>query len=278
MSTPGNLQALIKYHVVAGISTVRWRFVPPVYVLMLISFIVDNQRIGWWNEIPIGSDANVWDVGLYFLCDVFHDCIVLLLGFMLLVGDDLARGHTEGTLRSTMLLSHSRLRWWSAKILAMGVLAFAYVGIVQASTMLASLIMGIPFSLHNSVASVRIQELQVPWYELPSNWSTMGYNLFALFSLAFTTWVVTVVHQTMALFVFPNNRIPFVVFFGWLILGFVVQASGQWWDLRFLMYPGKVFDNFGRGSTTIPVFFGVMTFALLGAATVGYRRLQRMDF
>ncbi len=278
MSNPGNFRALVKYHVVAGISTVRWRFVPPVYVLMLISFIVDKRRIGWWNEIPLGSEANVWDVGLSFLCDVFHDCFVVLLGFILLVGDDLARGHQEGTLRSTLLLSRSTQRWWISKVLAMGVLASAYMGIVFLSTILASLIMGIPMELGNSVASARMQGIKLPWYELPPGWSTMGYNVFVIVSLAFTTWVITVVHQTMALFVFPSNRIPFIVFFGWLILGFVVQSSGQWWDLRFLMYPGKVFANFGRGATSIPVFFGVMTAVLLGATTVGYRRLQRMDF
>lgn len=281
MNTRGSLLALVKYHVVACISTVRWRFVPPVYLLALMSFIADKRRDVWWNRMPLGGDANVWDVGLFFLDDVITEGLLILLGFMLLVGDDMVRGHNDGTLRSTLLRSRSTLRWWCAKVLSMGVLAVAYMGTVFVLILVASLVMGVPMGFHDSAASIRLADIPIQhrWYSLPAGWSTMGYTAFTVFSLAFTIWIIAVVHQSLSLFVFPSRRIPFFVFFAWLLAGFMIQpASGAWWDARWLLYPGKCFAEYGRGSTSIPVFFGAMTMALAGAAAVGYRRLRRMDF
>lgn len=281
MNARGSLLALIKYHVVACISTVRWRFVPPVYLLALMSFIVDKRRNVWWNLMPLGDDANVWDVAQWFLNNVFYDGFLILLGFALLVEDDIVRGHKDGTLRSTLLLSRSTLRWWCAKILSMGVLALAYMSIVFVAILVASLVMGIPMGFHDSGASIRLADIPIQhrWYTLPAGWSTVAYTAFAVVSLTFTMWVIAVVHQALSLFVFPSRRIPFFVFFAWLLAGFMIQpAGGAWWDVRWLLYPGKCFAEYGRGSISIPVFFGVMTTALVGAAAAGYRRLRRMDF
>jgi len=275
-----SLLALVKFHVAACITTVRWRIVPPFYLIAFISFIVDNRRDQLFGE-KLGDDANLWDVGLWFLNDVFNDGFLILLGFMLLVGDDIVRGDKDGTLRSTLLLSRSTLRWWGTKVGSMAVLALAYMSLVSISMMVASLVMGVPVGLQNSVASMRNAGLHIkhPWYILPAGWSTMGYYFFCIFSLAFTMWVIVVVQQALSLFVFPNRRIPFIVFFVWMMLGFVIQPfEASWWDSRFLLYPSKCFTEFGRGFTSVPVFFGMMTAVLLGAMAIGYRKLRRMDF
>lgn len=270
--------ALVKFHVAACITTVRWRFVLPVYIVVFISFIVDIRRERIWGH-KLGGDANVWDVGLWFVEEAFNDGFFVLLGFMLLVGDDLVRGHKDGTLRSTLVYSRSTWGWWSAKIVSMGVLMMAYMSAIFVSMLVASLVMRVPMGLHDSAVS-----LQMPawprherWYYLPAGWSTLGYFSFAMFSLAFTSWVIAVVHQVVSLFVFPNGRIPFVIFFGWLILGFVVQAHDALWDVRFWLYPGKCFEEFGRGFIPIPVFFGAMAMVLMCAAALGYNKLRRMD-
>lgn len=281
MSTYRSLLALVKFHVAACISTVRWRVVSPVYLIAFISFIVDKRREGWWNPMPLGDNANVWDVGIWFLDNVFNDGFLILLGFMLLAGDDLVRGDKDGTLRSTLLMSRSPFRWWCTKVASMAVLALAYMGMFCVSMMVASLVMGVPMGLHNSDASMHLAELpnQDRWYTMPPGWSTMGYFFFCVFSLAFTSWIIVVVHQALSLFIFPNRRIPFVIFFVWLMLGYVIQPfTVSWWDARFLLYPGKCFPDFGRGFVTIPGFFGMMTVVLLGAMAIGYHRLRRMDF
>lgn len=276
MKAPGHWFALIKFHVMAGLGNGRWRFVPFVYLFTLISFISD-KRHSPWERIRLGDDANVVDVSLSFMSDVFRDGFLLLLGFMLLVGDDQARSHHDGTLRLSLLLSRSTRRWWLSRVLALGLFAFAYMGMVQLATVVASLVMGVPMGLGNSGASVRIRDLAVPWYYQPAGWSTFGYNAFSVFSLAFTMWVVAVIHNVGSLYVFPDRRIPFAVFFGWLLVGYVVQTTGAWWDLRFLLYPGKCFAEFGGEATSIPVFFGVMSAALVVASVLGYRKWQRMD-
>ncbi len=270
--------ALVKYHVVAAMSTTRWRIVPPAYLLILIAFLVPEYHTAR-NFTAFNADANVWDVGLRFFSDVFHDVLIMLLGLILLVGDDLVRGFQNGTMRSTVLLSRSVESWWRAKVLAMGVCSFAYTGVVFVSTILASLVMGVRMELGSSGGAARIEreDPNVPWFHLPAGWSTLGYELFSVFSMAFTMWAVVVLYHAASLFVFPNRRIPLFVFFGWVVVGFVLQASGQWWDLRFLLYPGKCFPEFGRGSTSIPVFFAFITALLAGATSLGHRRLQRMD-
>lgn len=276
MKAFGHWFTLIKFHIVAAMGNGRWRFVPFVYLLTLLSFIAD-KRHNPWERMPLGSDANVVDVSLWFLSNVFRDGFLLLLGFMLLVGDDMARGYHDGTLRLSLLLGRSTKRWWISRVLALGVLAFAYMGIVQLATVVASLVMGVSMGLGNSGASVRIRDMTNPWYYQPAGWSTLGYNAFSVFSLAFTMWVVVVIHQVASLWVFPDRRIPFFVFFAWLLLGFVVQTTGAWWDLRFLLYPGKCFAEFGHGATSIPVFFGVLFAALVVATVLGYRKWQRVD-
>ncbi len=270
--------ALVKYHVVAAMSTTRWRLVPPAYLFILIAFLVPEYHTARLST-EFNADANVWDVGLRFFSNVFHDVLIMLLGLILLVGDDLVRGFQNGTMRSTVLLSRSVERWWRAKVLAMGVCAFVYMGIVFVSTILASLVMGVRIELGSSGGAARIEreDPNTPWYHLPAGWSTLGYELFSVFSMAFTMWAIVVLYHAASLFVFPNRRIPLFVFFGWVVVGFVVQASGQWWDLRFLLYPGKCFSEFGRGATSIPVFFAFVTALLLGATVLGQRRLQRMD-
>jgi hypothetical protein len=162
----------------------------------------------------------------------------------------------------------------------MGVLALAYMSIVFVSLMVASLVMGIPMGLHDSAASIHLADLPTHerWYALPKGWSTMGYLFFCIFSLAFTSWVILIVHQALSLFVFPNRRIPFIAFFAWMMLGFVIQAPTAFWDVRFLLYPGKSFPELAQGFVSIPVFFGVMSVVLMSAAALGYRRLRRMDF
>lgn len=276
MSEPNNLWALVKYHLAAGLRVSRWRFVPPVF-LFLVAHFINDKTTSPWETYLIGPDANVWDVGLWFLSNVFLLAFVLLFGFTLLVGDDVGRGYVDGTMRSSVFLSRSPLQWWRAKILALGVFAFAYMGMVFVATLLVSFVMGIPFELGNSVASTRIDKLQAHWYELPPGWSTMAYNVFFIFSLSFTTWVIAAVVQTISLFTLPNRRIPFFIFFGWVFLGFVIQPDAAYWDVRFLLYPGKVFGRYGLGRTSIPVFFGLMTAVLFAATTVGARRLKRMD-
>jgi hypothetical protein len=276
MSGPGPLLALIKYHIAAGLRMSRWRLVPPVFIAIVVQFIYENTTSPWERYL-IGPDANVWDVGLSFLSNVFRLAFVLLFGFMLLIGDDVGRGYADGTMRSTLFLSRSPLLWWRAKVLAMGVFAFAYIGIVLLLTLLVSLVMGIPFELRNSVASTLIEQMQAHWYELPPGWSTMAYYLFANFSLAFTMWVIVTVHQTISLFALPNRRLSAFIFFGWVFFGFIVQPDAAYWDVRFLLYFGKVFGRYGHGHTSIPVFFGVMTAVLLAATALGHRRLQRMD-
>lgn len=273
-----SLLALVKFHFVACITTVRWRAVPAVYLVAFISFIANEQRDDGFHEV-LDDRANQWDVGLWFLNDVFNDGLLLLLGFMLLVGDDVARGDKDGTLRSTLYLSGSRFRWWCAKIAALGMLALAYMSIVSISMAVASVIMRVPMGLHTSEASMRLADVAANrrWYALPAGWSTMGYFFFCVFSLAFTMWVIVAVHQALSLFVFPNRRIPFIAFFAWLVLGFVVQADAAFWDVRFLLYPGKVFSEFGRGNIPLPLFFGAMTALLLGATYLGHWRLSKMD-
>jgi hypothetical protein len=253
--------------------------VPPVYFFLLLAFLVPEYHTAR-GFTAFTADANVWDVGLRFFNDVFHDVLIMLFGLILLVGDDLVRGHQTGTMRSTILLSRSLERWWRAKVLAMGVCTFVYMGIVWISTILASLVMGVRMELGNSAGAARDlrEHPNTPWYQLPAGWSTMGYEIFSVFSMAYTMWMVVVLYQAASLFVFPNRRIPLFVFFGWAMFGFVVQPSGQWWDLRFLLYPGKCFPEFGGGPTSIPVFFAFVTAILAGATALGYRRLQRMDF
>ncbi len=270
--------ALVKYHVVAAMSTTRWRLVPPVYFFLLLAFLVPEHHTARLFT-AFTPDANVWHVGLRFLSSAFNEVLILLLGLILLVGDDLVRGFQNGTMRSTVLLSRSVERWWRAKVLAMGICTFVYMGIVFVSTILASLVMGVRMELGNSAGAARDlrEHPNTPWYHLPAGWSTMGYEVFSVFSMAFTMWAIVVLYHAASLFVFPNRRIPLFVFFGWIVLGFVIQASGQWWDLRFLLYPGKCFAEFGRDSTSIPVFFAFVTALLVGATALGQRRLQRMD-
>lgn len=279
MSAHRPFAALVKYHVVAAMSTLRWRLVFPAYLLMLIAFLVPEYHTA--RLFPaFTADSNVWDVGLRYLSDVFHDVLIMLFGLILLLGDDVVRGHQNGTMRSTLFLSRSTQHWWHAKVLAMGVCTFAYTSIVFIATVLASWLMGIRMELAGSGGEARLlrEDPEHPWYRLPAGWSTPAYEFFSLFSLTYTMWAVVVFYQSASLFVFPNRRIPLFVFFGWAMLGFVLQDSGQWWDLRFLLYPGKCFPEFGRDATSIPVFFTFVAAVLIGATVLGQRRLQRMDF
>jgi hypothetical protein len=277
--TARSFSALVKYHAIAALTMTRWRIVPFVYIFILAVLQVDEYYTAR-NMQPFPSDANVWDVGLRYTNDVFNDVLIMLFGLILLVGDDLVRGHQNGTTRSTLLLSRSLKHWWQAKVLAMGVCSFAYTAIVFVASILTPLVMGVRFELTSSLAAQRFAAKWVAggWYVLPAHWSTPAYSLFSFASLAFTMWVVVVFYQAASLFIFPNRRIPLFAFFGWAMLGFVIQPSGQWWDLRFLLYPGKCFAEFGRGWVPAPLFFGVMTAALLGATMMGQRRLQKMDF
>jgi hypothetical protein len=275
---PRSFLALVKYHAIAALSMTRWRIVPIVYVFVLAVLQVDEYYTAR-NMDPFPPDANVWDVGLRYVNDVFNDVLIMLFGLILLVGDDLVRGHQNGTMRSTVLLSRSLNHWWRAKVLAMGVCSFVYTAIVFVASLLTSLAMGVRFELSTSAAAKRIAAMSEihSWYILPAGWSTPAYALFSFWSLAVTMWMVVVFYQAASLFIFPNRRIPLFVFFGWAMLGFVIQPSGQWWDLRFLLYPGKCFAEFGRSWVSMPVFFGIVTTALLGATVLGQRRLQQMD-
>jgi hypothetical protein len=153
------------------------------------------------------------------------------------------------------------------------------MGIFFVATILASLVMGVQMEVGTSAAAARFPSMKpvLRWYDLPAGWSTPTYTFFALFSIAFALWAVVVFYQAASLFVFPNRRIPLFVFFGWVMSGFVLRMSGQWWDLRFWLHPSKCFPEHGEGATSIPVFFAFLTAVLLGATTLGYRRLQRTD-
>lgn len=271
--------ALVKYHAIAALSMTRWRIVPVVYLFVFAVLQVDEYYTARGMK-PFPSDANVWDAGLRYTIDPFNYVFIMLLGLILLVGDDLVRGHQNGTTRSTLLLSRSLKHWWQAKVLAMGVCSFVYTGIVFVASILTPLLMGVRFELKSSAAALRIAAMREihSWYYLPTGWSTPAYSLFSFASLAFTMWVVVVFYQAASLFIFPNRRIPLFAFFGWIMLGFVIQPDAQWWDLRFLLYPGKCFAEFGRGWVPAPLFFGVMTAALFGVTMMGQRRLQKMDF
>jgi hypothetical protein len=242
--------ALVKFHVAACLTTPRWLVVAPVYVLAFISLIHHNRRDeATFNPVQMGSNANVWDVGLTFLNDIFNDCFLILLGFILLVGDDFVRDYNAGTLRSTLLLSRSPQRWWYTKVVSIGVRAIAYMSIIFVSMIIAALVMRIPLELGSSEASVAIAKLRQVgrWYDLPPTWSTSRYAMFSFFSLTFSIWIIAVVQQVTSLFVFPNRRIPFIVFFAWLILGFSLNVDASFWDARFLLYPGKCFPDWGEG-------------------------------
>jgi hypothetical protein len=274
--------ALVKFHVATCLTRRSWLFVAPVFFLAFLSFIVDKRHYDeWWNPVAMDASSNLWDVGLGFFENIYNDVFLVLIGFMLLVGDDFIRGHNDGTLRSTLLLSRSHAHWWYAKVVSFGIRALVYMSIIFLAMVAASAVMGIPiFGLHNSDASVRLAELRNVdrWYRMPKGWSTMGYTAFSFLSTAFAIWIIAVVQQVISLFVFPNRKLPFVFFFGWLILGFVVQADAAFWDVRFLLYPGRCFPEIAPAFVSMPVFFGVMTLVLVAATRFGAFKLRKMDF
>lgn len=279
--TARSFGALVKFHVAASLTGRGWLLIAPVFFLAFVSSIVEKRHYHkWWNPVEMDASSNLWDVGLGFFENIYNDVFLILIGFMLLVGDDFIRGHHDGTLRSTLLLSRSHTFWWYAKVVSFGIRALVYMSLIFLAMMAASLVMGVPFGLDNSDASIRMAGLSAVerWYRMPKGWSTMGYTAFSFLSMAFAIWIIAVVQQVVSFFVFPNRKLPFVFFFGWLILGFAVQADAAFWDVRFLLYPGRCFPEIAPAFVSMPVFFGVMTLVLIGATRIGEMKLRRMDF
>jgi hypothetical protein len=264
--------ALVKYNVLARMKPRRWGVLFLFFTGLLILYCQDIRYIG----PPPQRAINVWDVAPCVLFDSFLPSFILLLGLVMLAGDDLISGRADGTLRTTLLCSRSPLRFWLARVLAWGALTGVYMTVFLLATVVTSAVSSVPLELRSSAASAESYRMFTKWYLLAPGWPTPLYTIGLVYYTAAVLWVLFTGYMALTLFVYPSLFASYVGFFLLYGMSIWITGSDTLLSVSYFLSPAK---HFQLGHRAMPLwhFGGILAGMLSAFVGVGYLRLRRLE-
>jgi hypothetical protein len=254
--------------------TWRWLCAPPVFLLA-----------GWLRVSDIDFDLvsqlprtiNIWDIPPSMLVTRIYLSWLVVLGFIILVGDIYLQERELNIVPLMLSRLHSRTQWWLARIATLGVLAFCFVILAFVCSLLGSALRA-PVSLQDSPASLIPPGSATPnpafqrWYTIPMPIFVIIVGLYTAFGL----WIIAAFIMTLSL-IWSQVYVPVGFALSWIILSSYIANTPilEQFDIAYIVSYEKFF------SPRLPL--SSLTFTILsivffvGFIYFGAWRAQRID-
>lgn len=216
---------LARYDGLRALNTRRWLLVPVVF---FVAGWVSLDEVTWDFTTQSERHVNIWDGPLSFLSSWQMLLFVCLIGFLVLVGDLALTQLEDGTSSVTAMRVPSRLSWWAAKLVAVGLLSALYTATLTTTVLLVSAI-HLPWSLAPSPMATSPFDARTSLYPIIEGVPMPAMLIGAVAYLTMGLWVCGAITVTISL-LWPRHAVPFIVGVVLAIAGSQLSNFGLDWD------------------------------------------------